>query len=211
MSGIDHSHVQDMAKLIAAMNAGEEAPARATRAPTPIAESNAPVRSAAPMTADIAAMAKIMDAFSSATNEVVASQDHYPELKRALVTEATETGSRVGSWEIAGRTVEGMGKFYDVTHAVTSEPIARDLRLYEAALALVNALNEGDTITSMRVKTILNVEDEYSRALTDAVHFAGRAKVTEGHTRSIAEDRYGQAKERALRAKKSLNGISKLF
>jgi hypothetical protein len=212
MSGIDHKHVQDMAKLMAAMAAAEEAPARTSVASSlPLAESNVPVRQAAPMTSDIAAMAKIMEAFSTATDDMVATSSTYPELKKALVTEATETGARVGSWEIVGRAVDGMGKFYNVSHAVTNEPIASDLRLYEAALALVNAFNEGDTITSMRVKTILNAEEEYSRALTDAVHFAGRVKVTEGSTRSVAEDRYAQAKHRALSAKKTLNGISKLF
>jgi hypothetical protein len=201
-----------MGKLIAAMNAAEDAsvPARA-RAAAPVMESNAPIRQAAPIDSNIAAMASIMAAFSTAADEVVASEKKYPELKRALVTEATATGSRVGSWEIDSRSIDGAGKFYNVTHAVTGEPIASDLRLYEAAFALVSALNEGDTITSMRVKTILNVEDEYSRALTDAVHFAGRAKMTEGHTQLIAEDRYSQAKERALRAKKTLNGIAKLF
>lgn len=215
MTGIGPEHVNDMAKLIAAMNAGEDAPARVT--PTILAEESTghpfaqSTRAPAPVTPDIEAMGRIMSAFAAATDDVVASAESYPELKKALVTEATETGVRIGSWEISSRDVAGYGKCYDVNHAITQEPIATDLRLYEAALALVNAFNEGDTITSMRIKTILNVEDEYSRALTDAVQFASRMKVTEGASHAVAEARYSRARERALTAKKSLIAISKLF
>ncbi len=215
MTGIGPEHVNDMAKLIAAMNAGEDSPARP--APSIIVEESAgnpfasATRAPAPVTPDTEAMGRIMSAFAAATDDVVASAENYPELKKALVTEATETGARIGSWEISSREVAGYGKCYDVNHAITHEPIARDLRLYEAALALVNAFNEGDTITSMRVKTILNVEDEYSRALTDAVQFASRMKVTEGSSHEVAEARYSRARERALMAKKSLTAINKLF
>lgn len=206
------SQVNEMAKLIAAMNAATEGPS----APAPrshIHETARPdtvIRTAAPLTPDTAAMAKIMDAFSSATNDMVATADTFPELKKALVTEATATGSRVGSWEIDGRSIEGLGKFYNVTHRSTQEPIASDLRLYEAALALVNALNEGATITSSKVKSILNFEEEYARNLTDAVGYASRMKVTEGQSYDVAEARYSEAKRRALSAKKSLSAFTRL-
>jgi hypothetical protein len=165
----------------------------------------------APKTADTGSMSKIMEAFSSMSEDLVSHTDAYPELKKALVTEVTSTGTRVGSWKIDLRDVDGAGKFYDVVHALTNEPIASDLRLYEAALTLVNALNEGQGITSMKVKTILNIEGDYARALTDAVGFAARVKMTEGAQRDIAEARYSEAKRKAIQAKKALNAVNDLF
>lgn len=204
------SQANAMGKLMAAMAAAENTSPR----PTTTISKSAPVvaRSAAPVTADSAAMAKIMEAFSAVADGIVADADtgHYPELTKALVTEATATGARVGSWEIEGHKVDGMGKFYDVRHVTTGEPIATDLRLYEAALGLVNALNEGETITSSRVKGIISIEEEYSRNLADAVGYASRMKVTEGHTHDVAEARYSEAKRRALTAKKQLSAFTGL-
>lgn len=219
MTAVTPAQANAMGALIAAMNAAENAtPVRS--APTMVegAESfaRAPegvaIRNPAPMSNDIAAMAKIMAAFSSVADDVVERADtgHYPELSKALVTEATEKGARVGSWEIEGRTVDGFGKFYEVLHVTTGEPIASDLRLYEAALALVNALNDGYPITTSRVKSILAIEEEYARNLSDAVGYASRMKVTEGAQHDIAEARYSEAKRRALTAKKNLTSFTRL-
>ncbi len=196
---ITPAHVNDMAKLIAAMNAGSGEGPEVT---TPVLASSAPVRDSA--------MANIMESFRRATEEIVETQTNYPELKDALVTEATETGARVGSWEISKREVPGMGKFYDVTHVLTREAIATDLRLYEAALALVEAFRDGETITSSQVKTILILEGDYARALSDAVGFAARIKITEGYGRILAESRYSESKRKALVAKKALAALTRL-
>jgi len=135
MTNITPQHVNDMAKLIAAMNAGEN-PSAQTPARTSVG------------TPDKEAMSKILEGFRRATDDMVHVGEHNTELKAALLTETTAHGVTVGSWGIAIREVDGLGKFYDVNHALTNQPIASDLRLYEAAHALVKALNEGETITS---------------------------------------------------------------
>lgn len=150
---------------------------------------------------------QILEAFRSATDETIDHGKTNRDFNLAVHTEATPQGVRMGSWEISVRD-EDFGKYYDICHSITKEPIASDLRLYDAAFGIVKALNEGQTFTCPTIKAIIDLEANYSRALSDAVNFSSRMKVTEGMKHDVAEARYGEARRQALTAK---NAIRKLI
>lgn len=152
----------------------------------------------------------ILESFRNATDDTLEEADGDHEFSLALETAPTKSGGvRMGSWEISVRQEEGFGKYYDVSHTMTKEPIASDLRLYEAAYGIVKALNEGETFTSPRVKAIVDLENDYARALSDAVNFASRMKITEGMKHDVAEARYGEARRQALTAKSAIEKLTK--
>lgn len=122
-------------------------------------------------------------------------------LFEALQTEKTETGVRVGGWEISTRTF-GKSKYYDIYQ--DDVIIASDLRLYEAAKQLVEHLNKGDSITSPKIQRVIGLENTYASKLEEAKrHYKTMIKNT-GSKQSIAKARFDESKASALRAKKSL-------
>lgn len=122
-------------------------------------------------------------------------------LTEALETEITPEGARVGGWDIKVHG-EGKQKLYDVVGVNEGVVIARDLSLYEAALGLVRVLNAGGVVNSPEALEILSAEREYASALHDAVLFARRLKESPSNPRRpIFEDRYGEAKRRAIHAR----------
>lgn len=107
---------------------------------------------------------------------------------------------------IAGSTgweISSQGKRFSVTHAGVT--MADNLSLREAAVALREALSEGDTFTSYRVKNILALEEEYNRAMQDAVHYTQRSKVMEGAGRDDAQNHINVAYYRMAKVKASLS------
>jgi hypothetical protein len=159
----------------------------------------------------IDAMKNIMLLFQNAGQTVGETLAEDARMSRpfrdALITEATPRGARVGAWEIQVHE-SGKSKSYDLLHSDTGDVIARDLRLYEAAQALTEALNDGESITGPTIRDILRIEEDYSRNLQDAIQFrhAGRIAESKGDMRkaAICEDRYGAARQRALTARAEL-------
>jgi len=124
-------------------------------------------------------------------------------LREAMDMEEIDAGIRIGAWEVHVREDANDRKSYDVRRG--DEKIASDLKLYEAALGIVRALNDGKYINSVEVRAILREEEEYAAALSDAILFKRRlASGTENAKKAIYEDRYDQARERALKAKDRL-------
>jgi hypothetical protein len=136
-----------------------------------------------------------------------------PELAEALVTEQTDRGTRIGSWEIV-ESKDGRGlKSYAVANVTTGDLIATELSLYEAAYGIVRQLNAGNMINSHKVREILNVEAEYARARMNAAEFRDRSRVYEqrgDETRSaLMEDRFDAALGLAKSARQRLTRIVK--
>src|ERR1035437_1591170 len=75
---------------------------------------------------------------------------------------------RIGNWEIIVNE-NGKRKSYDVIHVETSEIIASQLMLYEAACGLARALNEGNFINSTDVLGLLYAEQEYANSVSDMI------------------------------------------
>lgn len=205
MTGITQKHVQDMARLVAAMNAASEdnfvtEAAEYSASPD---TNNIPVSSVVTDTK----MGDILAAFNRVTEGIIETADTQTELAKALVTETTDRGVKIGSWEIEVYSAD-VGKAYNVIHTMTGEPIVSDLRLYEAAHALVDMLNDGKTFASESVRSLLNFEREYTKYLMDAVQHANLAKNSENASRKmIAEHRYSESKRQALMAKNSIKNM----
>lgn len=146
----------------------------------------------------------IINAFRSSTDElIVESVD--PEFNAAIETERVPDGVRMGSWKITVRE-EANGKFYDISHK-TGGAIANDIRLYEAAHGIVKALDAGQTFTSPLIRSILEFENDYSKALSDALMFTHRVRVTEGVQKNVAEARLSEVKRRAVAARKAISSL----
>lgn len=188
----------DMNAILAAINSANEG----TYSSVDTAETTS-FRSA--IDPDTAAMKNILTRLTEATDNVVTNDF----LKEEVQTELTETGSRVGSWEI--RFKDGKPKTYDVISTRTGEALASDLFLYEAGLALVRLLNEGISITDKRVRKVLELEESYTKNRMEAAHFKKRYKsyTESGEMRraEICEHRHQEASRQALHAR---NQVSKL-
>ena len=161
-------------------------------------------------------MKAILQRFNQgATNSVQRIQEDtatHPAFESALKTEKTRTGVKVGSWEI--KVYEDQGnKTYDVCHVQTSEPIARDLTLYESALAITKLLNKHVSINSAQVREVLSLEEDYSRARTDAALFkrkARRMNESANHFEAhVADARYQEARATAIKYRDKLQSINR--
>lgn len=167
---------------------------------------------------DVAGMKDILSKLYTATENTVTtlqeSAQFDAEVREALETERTPTGTRVGSWEIRTNVFEKMGKevkTYDVINVYSNEPIASDLYLYEVAHSLVRLFNKGETLTSPKVREILTLEETYTRNRIDALRFKKRyqdsMKSKDYTTAEIMESRYQKSRLEALTAKDRINGL----
>jgi hypothetical protein len=190
---IDRKQIESMASIMAALNnaTGDE--------PIDVSSRKVP-------TSD-KSMASIMEAFRSAVDNVVMTNT--PEVKLALETEKTSDGVSIGAWKITVRENAGSGNYYDIRHKDSEHVIAADLRLYEAAHAIVKLLDSGETFTSPIIKSVLDFENDYSRALSDALIFSQKSKLTEGAQHDIAQARLSESKRRATVAKMSIAKLVK--
>ena len=133
------------------------------------------------------------------------------QLREALSTVNTPTGTRVGSWEIQiNEDARGL-KSYDVVSTVTNESIAMELSLYDAAHGIVRLLNEGYGINNSRVREILNHEADYARARQKAAEFRERQRVFESaheyNRAELMENRFEEALTKAKVARSRLTRI----
>jgi hypothetical protein len=131
-----------------------------------------------------------------------------PELSRAMDTQRTSNGVRVGGWQIVVEGEKTSGKKYHVVSVHSGQQIAKDLYLYEAAEALVNYLNNGTMINNMKVQSILRLEMEYAKHVEDAIqykHACSRA-IDRGDDDKleISKVRFNEAKTKAVAAKRKL-------
>lgn len=132
----------------------------------------------------------------------------------ALQTERTQMGTRVGSWEIQIIKEERGDKIvdtYDVVHVTTGEPIAKALRMYEAAHGLVILLNRGEPLNGKSIRELLDLEETYTRNYIDAVRFrkrhAASSKAGKHAEADIFESRYMAARQHAMTAKERLSDL----
>lgn len=196
---VERAEIDQMAKFIAAMNGtSAEVPVTAATPTVP-----RPVGDPA-----IAEMKTILERFHSATDNVIAEAAYDRNLREAMITEPTEHGARIGSWEIKV-SGDGSRKLYDVVHAESGEALASDLMLYEAAHGLARILNNGGRINSREAIELLQTEQDYAGSVHDMVLFKHRiTKNTNSPRLHIFEARYGDAKRRALTARSRVVELS---
>jgi hypothetical protein len=212
---VDPKEKNEMARLIALMNQGvnfEESHSQ-PKPETRMIESSIPVSDLDP---SIAAMKSILEAFhgtQSPDRRLADRSDKDRELREALVTEITDRGTRVGSWEIIINEDDQGLKNFDVTNVHTGEPIAVALTVYDAALAITRHLNEGRTINSREIREILNTEASYDSSRQDAAIFRSRMESSQhigNKTRAaVMEARYVESLEKAKTARVKLSRLSR--
>lgn len=194
---IDRQAVNDMANIMAILNERSSAEVGDETLMESETVDEEPRRRAALSDPNIDAMRAILERLHEVPQQLVESTD--PEVRHAAVTEATETGARVGSWEIVVN--EGARRSYDVVHATTRDVLAKDLYLYEAALGLVKKLNEGVAINDERIASLLRLEENYAHNRDNAARFRQRKaslqETGEVVKAAIYEDRYDDASRRA--------------
>jgi hypothetical protein len=149
---------------------------------------------------------------SQSVQRIAESDDTDREFHTALVTEKTPNGVKVGSWEI--KVYEDQGnKTYDICNVKTAEPIARDLTLYESALAITKMLNKNMGINHRQVMEVLTLEDDYARARQDAALFKRKARrMNESQNQfeaCVADDRYREARALAIKHRDKIVFISR--
>ena len=135
-------------------------------------------------------------------------------LREAMVTRKTPQGVKIGSWEIKVYEDQGI-KTYDVMNSVTNQAIANDLSLYESALCLAKLLNNGVGINNPKVREVLELEEKYAHHRQEAAMFKARAtsrlKLGESERAAIAEDRFTESRELAVKYRQKIVDLSKIL
>lgn len=175
-----------------------------------------------PTAEDTASMANIMRNFSKTTgvesfrslhdkaNKVVSTlvneAQNEPTLRDALVTEQTETGIRVGAWEISKHTREGDSTtpetFYRVHNTNTAQRIKAAFLISESALTVVKLLNEGANMQHPTIRQIARYELDYRQArkktLEEKRSYNRAKKTGSNFKQDLYEAKFDAAKMRAL-------------
>ena len=214
---VDPKEKNEMARLITLMNEGVVFEDNSETEETSYLEGSIPARNDSSMLdPSIAAMKSILEAFNgsqSLDKRLADRSETNRELREALVTEVTDRGTRVGSWEIIINENEEGLKNFDVTNVHTGEPIASNLTVYDAALGIARYLNEGMTINSREIRDILNVEASYDSSRRDAANFKSRmetfSRSGNAARAGIMEARYVESLDKAKSARINLTKISR--
>jgi hypothetical protein len=194
---VERTEVDRMAKFMEALNnPGATTPGNTvSAAPGMLGES-------------VAEMKAILGRFHAATDQVVSEASYDRPLRESLAMERTEHGARIGNWEIVVNE-SGKRRYYDVINLITSEKIADNLMIYEAASGLARHLNDHGTVNATSVVEMLRAEQEFSGAVNDMVLYKHRLTKTPDSPRAgIFEARYGAAKRKALSARDRVQSIA---
>jgi hypothetical protein len=193
---VDRAEIDQMAKFMGAINgsssgSSSEPPNRATAGGDNIAE-----------------MKLILERFHATASDVIAEAPRDRDLRDSLNMELTETGAQYGGWEIIVKK-SGNRSLYDVIHTATSEKIAADLMLYEAAVGLVRHLNDDGYVNSRELLEMLKAEQDYAGAVNDMVIYKHHLTKTPNSARApIYEARYGVAKRKAVASRDQVYRLS---
>ena len=209
----DHVNpVNDMMSLIRAMNEGvslDDLPPP----PAPTLPQQVETYKGSHVDPAVNAMQHILDMFKTDGDPAASMAERALTdrvLAEAMVTDTTENGVRVGSWEIGITETNGL-KSYSVSNIHTGEPIASDLTLYDAAKGIASALNEGQTINTPTIRRLLNAEGAYSRARQNAAEFRQSMTIAESRgdkrKHAVAEDRFQEALARAKEARATISKL----
>jgi hypothetical protein len=204
--------VNEMAGWMAALGNIPESLAETANYKLPPPESNAVAPPPSMVSVgEIGEMKSIMEKINNASNNVLAEAPKDKSLREALVIKKTKYGARIGNWEIIVNE-NGKRKSYDVIHVETSEIIASQLLLYEAACGLARALNEGNFINSTDVLGLLHAEQDYANSVSDMILYKHHLTKNPNSNRAgIYETKYSEAKYKAVAAKGKVVKLSESF
>jgi len=93
-----------------------------------------------------------------------------PKFKKALTTQKTDHGVRVGNYMIKIRPFKKR-YMYDVHNIKTSEIVVKDIRLYEMAFCLVNYMNDELLHTDPKMIELHDIYNNYIQYSNTASHY----------------------------------------
>lgn len=216
MPVVDDAQKAAMARMMAIVNGAAPGPAPVAVETAGQAGQPRTIDYSGPPQPDVGAMKDILAKFYSASSNAAVSLTEDARsssiIREALVTDRTPRGAKVGSWEIQVTEINDKLRMYDVCNVHTGEAIATDLRLYEAAHALVKLFNAGVGVNTEKVREVLTIEETYSKHYQDAVSFRHKmtrmTQINESMKAAVAEDRYVEARQKALAARDRLRSLS---
>lgn len=107
---------------------------------------------------------------SKVLKEVVEVGIINPKFKKALTTEKTEHGVKVGNYLIKIRPFKKR-YLYDIINLSTNDIVSKDIKLYEMAFCLVNYLNDELLYTDKKMVVLHDIYNEYVQYSNTASHY----------------------------------------
>jgi len=160
------------------------------------------------------AMADILTKLNDVSNQIVTDSRFNPQLNEAIHTQRTNTGVKVGNYEILIKEDQSRiaGKqYYGIYHVKSGDIIASDITLYEIAISAVKYLNNGKYVNSSMIRNLFEIDDRYTSHKTDAIRFKGKSKSLEksGDFRKseVYESRYQSSIAAAATAKQDIKRL----
>ena len=93
-----------------------------------------------------------------------------PKFKKALTTEKTDHGVKVGNYLIKIRPFKKR-YLYDVVNLSTNDTVSKDIKLYEMAFCLVNYLNDELLYTDTKMVVLHDIYNQYVQYSNTASHY----------------------------------------
>lgn len=106
----------------------------------------------------------------SVLKEVVEVAVVDPKFKKALTTQKTDHGVKVGNYLIKIRPFRKR-YLYDVVDLDTNETVSKDIKVYEMAFCLVNYLNDELLYTDPKMTELHNIYNDYVQYSNTASHY----------------------------------------
>ena len=92
-----------------------------------------------------------------------------PRFKKALTTQKTDHGVKVGDYLIKIRPFKKR-YLYDILNLTTSETVVKDIKLYEMAFCLVNYMNDELLNTDPKIVELHDIYNDYVKYSNTASH-----------------------------------------
>lgn len=144
----------------------------------------------------------VMTGLNKLFEKINIESDNDPELRRALVTEKTDTGVVISEWKISENN-----KRYEISHR--DQVIINEIRHYNSALAIINILESGRKINDKDVLDILMLENKYCSVYDEAVLYKSYLrKNLSSFKRNLYEDRFSEAKNQLKSIKEKISMLT---
>ena len=153
--------------------------------------------------------------FEQVVENIANQADNNSALHEALITEKTDSGVKIGAWEIRKVLRESpTGKketAYKIHNVNTNQSIKASFIVLEGAKAVVALLNNGVSLKNRKIQEIAQLEIEYRRqrkqALEEKVYWQRAVKAGNELKQDLYEAKFDAAKSRALLTKERIQGI----
>lgn len=199
-----------MANLLAIMN-GQQPEAPVSRTVNQQALPDDTGGPGVPSQASINAMANVLESLNRVTQQVIYESSGDSESKIDMDTSKTDSGVRVGDYQITIMTDEKRiaGKqYYQISHGRSGSVIANDISLYEVAAAVAKLLNNSRYVNNFHVRRLFELDDRYTSQRLEAINFRRQQRLAEQRRDSMKSDiftnKYEKALENAVRVKRDI-------